>query len=198
MVLSNAYTGNLLSHQLVRTKKLKINSLTDLLASSLNCIVRRGTSTETLFLVVTILFIQSTLFSRFISTWFCYQGCTWRGNQLLEDWRNLAAQTFTTVGAGTRSWKEDSKSGSWWETCLHRRAYIESRSILSCACEYYSDCLGKFVYDHYDGRRLPRYEAVSLDSGKENHIWYECGLLIEKEQSVNVDFQHEVSLTGTT
>ena len=52
MVLANAYTGNMLSHLLAQKQGPTINSLKELVASSLLWVVRRGSSTETLFMVV--------------------------------------------------------------------------------------------------------------------------------------------------
>ena len=52
IVISNAYTGNMLSYLLIHHRSPTVNSLEELTASSLLYIVRGGVSTETLFLVV--------------------------------------------------------------------------------------------------------------------------------------------------
>ena len=52
IVVSNAYTGNMLSHLLIQRQSSTINSLEELVASSLNWIIRRGTSAETRFMVI--------------------------------------------------------------------------------------------------------------------------------------------------
>lgn len=54
VVLTNAYTGNMLSHLLIRHHSSTINSLEELLASSLSWVSRRGSYAETLFAVTTV------------------------------------------------------------------------------------------------------------------------------------------------
>ena len=51
-VLSNAYMGNMLSHLLFPKQNAPINTLEELVASPLSWIVRRGTASETLFMVL--------------------------------------------------------------------------------------------------------------------------------------------------
>ena len=50
-VLSNAFTGNLLSHLLIPKQNAPINTLEELVASSLTWLVAGGTDDETLFMV---------------------------------------------------------------------------------------------------------------------------------------------------
>ena len=51
VILINAYTGNMLSHLLIKQRTSTINSLEDLLTSSLQWVIRKGTSVETVFTV---------------------------------------------------------------------------------------------------------------------------------------------------
>ena len=51
-VLSNAYMGNMLSHLLIPKQNAPINTLEELVASSLNWLISGGTAEETLFMVL--------------------------------------------------------------------------------------------------------------------------------------------------
>jgi len=60
-VLSNAYMGNMLSHLLLPKENAPINTLEELAASPLSWVARRGTATETLFMVLTLIHLTSTI-----------------------------------------------------------------------------------------------------------------------------------------
>ena len=51
-VLSNAYMGNMLSHLLIPKQSASINTLEELVASSLTWVISGGTADETLFMVL--------------------------------------------------------------------------------------------------------------------------------------------------
>ena len=67
-VLSNAYMGNMLSHLLLPKENAPINTLEELAASPLSWVARRGTATETLFMVLTLIHLPLHRFIEFFSS----------------------------------------------------------------------------------------------------------------------------------
>ena len=133
MILTNAYTGNMLSHLLIQQRVSTINSLEDLLASSLQWVVRSGSSTEILFMVTASYLINqwniyllslSDLISWLIFI-FCftlhYQDSRRKPEILLEGRGTLTTKSWTTFGSEYGEATADPKTCCKWEICLHSR-----------------------------------------------------------------------------